>query len=254
MLDTVPGLPDARIVRTPAFDRIAAAAALVIPTGQTAVIHGPAGTGKRTAALTVLSTAGIPVHEIDLEPGMSSKDMARRMHRSVIGHEDVSERDLQDDLVDALAATPHLILIRHADRLTREAAGQLHWLHERPGSHWPLFLLGGPGTGAALGREAHLRGSVLQTVEVEPLRERVLMDTLQQLHPLLLGAGVGLLGQIDKSVCHGLIRHWITFLRIALHISSLAVAAGHPAPVLDRDLAKATIALLPTTITDRKNR
>jgi len=196
----------------------------------------------------------MPVHEIDLEPSMSSKDMVRRLHRAVVGHEDVSERDLQDDLIEALGVARCIMLIRHADRLTREASAQLHWLHERPGTCWPLFLLGGPGTGAALDREAHLRGSVLQTVEVEPLRERALMDVLQALHPLLLGAGVQLLGQIDKAVCHGILAHWITFLRVALHIQALAVEAGHPAPVLDRDLTRATIAHLPTTITHRKSR
>jgi DNA transposition AAA+ family ATPase len=253
MIDTIPDIPGARIVRTPAFDRIAAAVSLVTATGQTAVIHGQHGTGKRTATHAALATCGPPVHEIDLEPNMTSKDMVRRLHRAVIGHDDVSERDMQDDVIEALAATPRAVLIRRADRLTREASGQLHWLHENSGP-WPLLLLGGPSTGAALDREAYLRGSVLQTVEVEPLRDRALMDALQAMHPLLLGAGVGLLGQIDQAVCRGVLRHWTTFLRIALHIQTLAVHAGNPAPVLDLHLARATIAQLPTTITHRKNR
>lgn len=184
MTDTTTGMPSACIVRTPTFDRIAAAARLTIATGQTAVVSGMPGVGKRTATVTVLSESGLPVHDIDLEPGMSSKDIVRRLHHRVVGHDDVSERELQDDLVEALATAPQIVLVRHADRLTREAAGQLHWLHDRPGAHWPLFLIGGPGIDTALGREAHLLGSILQTVHVEPLKDRDLIDALQRMHPL----------------------------------------------------------------------
>lgn len=49
MIDTTPGVPGACIVRTPAFDRVAAAARLTVATGQTAVVSGPPGVGKRTA-------------------------------------------------------------------------------------------------------------------------------------------------------------------------------------------------------------
>jgi len=249
MIDTTTRVPGVSIVRTPAFDRVATAARLTIATGQTAVVSGLPGVGKRTATVAVLSDAGLPVHDVDLEPGMSSKDMVRRLHHRVVGHDDVSERELQDDLVEALAAAPQIVLVRHADRLTREAAGQLHWLHDRPRAHWPLFLIGGPGTDTALGREAHLHGSILQTVHVEPLKDRVLIDVLQEMHPLLLGAGAPLLTQIDHAVCHGVLGHWIKFLTVAQHIQSLSVAAGHDAPVLDADLARATIALLPKTLT-----
>lgn len=252
MIEQIPGA--SFVATVPAVAHIAAAAKLVLPLHSTAVVHGPPGTGKYSAARYVLQRTGVPVNEIDLEPAMSSKDMLRRIHRSVLGHEDVSERDLQDDLVDALAAIPRTIVIRHADRLTREAAGQLQWLHERPGATWSLFLVGSTGTGKALEREAHLRGSVLQTIEVTPLTGQTLLSTLQSMHPLLLGAGSAMLTDIDHKICHGVLQHWVKFLTVALHIRQLAVDAGNPAPVLDLDLARATHTLLPTTITARRHR
>lgn len=58
-----------------------------------------------------------------------------------------------------------------------------------------------------------------------------------------------MLTQIDHAVCHGVLGHRSKFLTVAQHIQALSVAAGHDAPVLDADLARATIALLPKTLT-----
>lgn len=238
----------ARLIRTPAFNDIADAADLVVPDFETAVIHGRAGTGKYTAAVTVLGERAEPLIEVDLEPGMSSKDLARRLYRAVVGHDDISERDLQDDLVRALAAQPRIVLVRRADRLTREAAGQLQWLHARPGRRWALFLLGGPGTGEAIAREAHLRGSVLRTIEVQPLHGAAGLHLIQQLHPLLRDAKPNLVKQVDDHVCHGVLRHWHIFLRIAQQIARQAEAVGNPCAVLTEDLAQATVSKLPSTV------
>ncbi len=140
------------------------------------------------------------------------------------------------------------MLVRHCDRLTREATGQLHWLHTHPDVRFPLLLIGGPSTGRALRTEAHLAGSVVQTVEVTPLEGRALLDAVQSLHMLLTGAGAELLTAIDKQVCRGLIRNWVTFLSVALHERDKIIARGAPAPVLGRELATIAVQAMPSTI------
>lgn len=248
MLDHLRLPEGTNIVAPPAVRDIAPAVDLAAAYGQTVVVHGGHGTGKYTAVKMALDVMGMPAFEFDLEPGMSSKAVVRRLHNALVGHDDVAERDLQDDVTEALAAAPRAVIVRHADRLTREAAGQLNWLHQHPACRFPLILVGGPAMGRALRAEAHLAGTVVQTVEVKPLTGREMLTTVQQLHLLLTGAGTELLTQIDKVVCHGVIRHWITFLTVALHIQSAAVASGKNVPVLSNELASATVYKMPTTI------
>lgn len=236
------------VVTLPAVHNIKPAVHLAAAYGQTVVVHGGHGTGKYTAVKMALATMNLPTIEFDLEPGMSSKAVVRRLHGALVGHDDVTERDLQDDVIEALAAAPRALIVRHADRLTREAAGQLNWLHQHPECRFPLILVGGPGMDRALRAEAHLAGTVVQTVEVKPLAGQDMLTAVQQLHLLLAGAGSELLTQIDKVTCHGVIRHWVTFLQVALFIRSAAIAAGRPAPVLSTELARATIHQMPATI------
>ena len=239
---------DTTAVTLPAVDKIASSISLAAGYGQAVVVHGPLGTGKYTATKMALNKLGLPAVELDLEPAMSSKAVVRRLHNALVGHDDVSERDLQDDVIEALATESRPVLVRHCDRLTREATGQLHWLHAHPDVRFPLLLVGGPATGRALRAEAHLAGNVVQTVEVTALDGRELLDAVQSLHMLLTGAGADLLAVIDKQVCRGLIRNWVTFLTVALHERDKIIAAGAPAPVLGRELATIAVRAMPTTL------
>lgn len=243
---------DTNVVELPPVRRIAAALQLAATYGQSVVVHGPHGTGKYTSVKMALSRTAFDVVDVDLEPAMSSKMVVRRLHTALVGHDDVSERDLQDDVVEALTDAPRVVVIRHADRLTREAAAQLNWLHQNPRCRFPMVLVGGPGMGRTLRAEAHMTASVIQTVEVTPLTGEALIVAVQQMHDLFAGAGVQLLTAIDQAVCHGIIRNWAMFLTVATFIRDTAVAAGKPAPVLGSELARATIHQMPATITKLK--
>ena len=247
MTTRLPGTDEAKLVRTPALSRIEAAAALVVPHHEILVVHGEHGTGKNTAVDTYLAGQPHPVIDLELQPRQSSKDIVRWLHDRVVAADVLPERDLQDDLVEALAAEQRIVVVRHAHRLSAEAAGQLQWLHARPGHAWSLFLIGGPRTGAAISRDPLLRGAVTATVEVKPLKGDELLGVLQSMHPLFLGAGVELLTEIDSRVCHGLLRNWARFLQHAIHLRDLVTAHGSDAPVLDRRFAKAVVQSLPTT-------
>lgn len=247
------GTEEANVVRTPAFAAVRATADLVVPRHEIAVIHGPHGVGKRTALHAYLDDQPLPVTTVTLAGGESSKRMLQHLHDRIVTRDDLPERDLQDDLVEALVLEPRLIVIEHAHRLTVEAASQLEWLHARPGQQSAYFLVGGPGTGKAIGRDPVLWEAVCTTLEVTPLTGEDLFRALQSMHELFLGAGTELLAEIDSRVCHGLLGHWARFLQHAVHLRDRLVASGHDQPVLDRTFARAVLQTMPTTTLRKKS-
>jgi hypothetical protein len=246
-MTTLVGTEDAATVRTPVWPAIEAAAALVVPRHEIAMIYGPHSTGKRTALHACLSTHTLPVIRVALSGAESGRRLARLLHDQVVMTEDLPERDLQDDLAEALSEQPRIIVIENAHRLTVEAANQVEWLHGRPGQQAAFFLVGGPGTPKTIGKDPLLWDATCATVEVRPLEGEALVRVLQSMHDLFLGAGADLLTEIDTRVCHGVIGYWRRFLQHALHLRAQLVEAGHNAPVLDRTFTRAVIASMPAT-------
>ncbi|MBN1093445.1 hypothetical protein JKP75_13255 [Blastococcus sp. TML/M2B] len=246
------GLEEARVVRTPAFARIADTAALVVPRHEIALIHGPHSTGKRTALNTWLAGQELPVARLTLAGNESGRKLLQLLHDQVIAPDDLPERDLQDDLVEALAAQPRIVVVEHTERCTAEAAGQIEWLHGRPGQQAAWFLLGGPQAAKAIGRDPLLWDAICATVEVAPLTDEVLLRALRGMHDLFAGADTDLLTEIDTRVCHGVLGRWSRFLQHAIHLRDQAVALGRERPVLDRPFAKAVLASMPATVLKKR--
>lgn len=256
MLDLAPDHA-VEIVATPATGAVEQALRFVIDDAGIALIHGPVGTGKCTAVNMALRREELPITEIDLPVSYTAKEVVRWLHDAIAVTNDLNElpiRDLQDDLVEMLNANPRVVAVRNAERLSREAAAHLQWLHDRPGANWPLVLVGAPSSVRAVERDALLRCRVTQTVAVKPLASNDLVATLQSMHPLLFGPGGDLLLEIDSRVCHGVLANWMHFLRIAFYIRDQAIAAGRDAPLLDRTLAKAVLAKMPSFTHARKSR
>lgn len=248
------GLDEAQVVRTPVFEKLDDTDGFVIPRHEILVIDGDHGVGKTTLTEDFASRQTLPVHTVELGPKQSSRDMVRVLHAATTtGDEtdDLPERDLQDDLLQVLAG-PRIVIVRNAQRLGGEGAAQLEWLHSHRHTAWTLILEGGPGTAAAVERDALLRGRVASTLTVPTLTGTPLLRALQGMHPLFLGADTDLLAEINARVCRGVLRHWARILQIALHIQHQALAKGREVPVLDRTFAKAVLAQLPTTITKKR--
>jgi hypothetical protein len=245
-MTTLAGTEEVQLVSTPAVVNVSRAAEFVVPRHEVLVVHGAYGTGKATAVHAYLDHQPLPVTWLDMLPNQSARDLVRRLHDQVLNPEILSERDRQDDLVEALRQD-RIVVVRHAHRLSSEAAGMLQWLHARPAHAWTMVLIGGPQTGKAIALDPLLRGAVASTVEVKPLNGTELMDALQSMHPMLLGAGTELLSEIDSRVCHGLLGDWARFLQHAIHLRDRITARGDDPPVLDRHFAKAVLAAMPTT-------
>lgn len=254
MVAGMAGLESARVVRTPAFAELDDIGAFVVRHAEILSIDGDPGVGKTTLTTDWASRQSVPVTPISLPPKQSSRDIVRLLHAAIAADTDMaglSERDLQDDLV-ALLESPRVFVIRNVQRLSAEAAGQLEWLHSHPRAAFALVLEGGPGTAAAIERDALLRGRIARTLTVPALRGRVLLDTLRNMHDLFLAADADLLVEIDTRVCRGVLRHWGRFLQSAIDLQHQAATAGRPVPVLDRTFAKAVLATLPATMTRKR--
>jgi len=242
------GLDEARIVRTPATQRIEDMAALVVPRHEIALVHGPHGTGKRTALNSWLAGQRLPVARVTLAGNESGRKLLSQLHDQVIAPDDLPERDLQDDLVEALAAQPRIVVVEHTERLTAEAAGQLEWLHGRPGQQAAWILVGGPQAAKAIGKDPLLWEAVCATVEVTPLKDDDLLRAVRAMHDLFAGADTTVLAKIDNQLCRGVLGRWARYLQHALHLRDRLLEAGRERPVLDQTFASAVTATMPATL------
>jgi hypothetical protein len=255
MVTLLNGLEGARVARTPAFDQLDEAGAFALPLRELIVVHGEHWAGKTVLTDTFLSRQSLPHTILELPPKPSSKDIVRWLHRSICGNDEarqLSERDLQDDLVIALAE-PRIITVRHVQRLTAEATGQLEWLHSHQRTDFALLMEGGPGTGAVIKREAALLGRIAKTVHVARLETALLLPALHEMHDLFLGAETDLLVEIDNRALHGLLGNWARFLQAALHLRTTVAATGKPVPNFNRNFAKAILAALPTSTVRKRS-
>lgn len=239
------GLTHSRVVRTPALIDIEQAARFVVPRAETLLVHGPQGTGKNVAVEAYLAGQPLPVTRLLLPPGQSSKDIARWLYHELIGVDQLPERSLQDDLTRILAPQQRIVVVRHVERLTKEAAHQLAYLHEQPNRRWTLLLIGGPGTKSAMGRGSALAAHASLDVHVPPLKADQLLQVVRGMHDLLQAADTDLLARIDATACHGVLQSWARFLQLAVHLRDTAIQRGQPAPVLNSKLAKAVLASMP---------
>lgn len=235
-----------KVQATPAVREVALTADYVLPRREVMVVHGAIGTGRATAIRAHLESQPLPWHQVDLSPSQNAIKISTWLYRQVATKADLPLRDLQDDLVEALAEQDRIIVMRHAERLTNEAAGQLQWLHDHPDTRFALILIGDESVGRAVQRDPLLGHAVTGTVHVKPLTDHVLLRVLQGLHPLFLNADPALLTAIDAQVCHGNLARWIKLLDRAQWLCGhdpKAPVGGHRH--LDKRLAQATIASLP---------
>jgi hypothetical protein len=243
----VEDLAGARLAVTPATRRIGESTDYVVPSAQVGCIIGPVGVGKSTALRAVLDRRGTPTTWIDLPAVYTAKELIQSIYLDVVGDpEEFDQRDLQDDLVVELAGSGRVVVIANGERLSKEAAGQLEWLHSRSAG-WGLYFVGLPTTLTRIATEPHLLAALVDTVELGPLSTTELHTVLPDIHDLFLGADRVLIDAIDKHL-KGNLGLWMKFLHRALHIRALAEQAGRPVPSLDVDLARATLKGITATV------
>lgn len=229
------------IVGTPAIAAVREAAKYVVDRAGALVVYGDHGTGRTTAVRAYLERQELPWHVIDLPPNPDELKITGLIYRAIVGPDHLPLREMQDDLVDALQAERRVIVLRHAERLTSRAAGQIQWLHDRPGAMWTLILIGDSDVGTAVRRDPLLAHTITSAVQVRPLTDRDLLRVVQSLDSLFMNADPRLLLAIDKQRCKGNLATWSRFLDCAQWLT-----AHHPDPTdplrkLDKQLAQAAL-------------
>jgi hypothetical protein len=250
----LPGLEtEANTVRTRYFAQITAQLHFTTTFHGTMVVAGADGAGKRFPLMTCLQEQPLPHHVVVLPATVSAKDMVQLIYEAVHANDDVfALRDMQDELIETLSGEPRIIVIDGVDRLSQQAADQLHYLHGRANATWALVLLGGPKAVRAITTSAALRGDVIAAVEILPLTGDELLRAVRGLHQLFLTPPDELILTVDMHVCRGRMKNWARFLQGALYLRRLATDRGEEPPTLDVDLAKAVVALMPTLKTPKR--
>lgn len=239
----------ARLADTSARHVIGDAVNYVLPSGQIGLITGPVGVGKSTSLRSALEVYPTNPAWLSIPPAYSPRDLVGWLHSRVMGPDltDLPQRDLQDDLINELSSNPRPIVITHAERLTKEAAGQLEWLHSlSPG--WPLFLVGIAGTRERIGTEPHLQAQISCDIEVRSLNKDELLRVLPAIHDIFFTASRQLIVELDSHF-KGNLGSWMRFLHSCLAINELAKSRGLHAHELDAELAKAALHQLLTRTT-----
>lgn len=231
----------ARLAETSARRVIREAVEYVAYTAQIGVLCGSVGVGKSTAVRSTLRTTH-PEHVwVALPSAYSPRDLVGWLHRNIVGPDfsGLVQRDLQDDLIAELTTNPRPVVIANAERLTKEAAGQLEWLHTlSPG--WPLFLVGVTGTRELISTEPHLQAQVSAHIEVRPLSTNELLHVLPNIHDLFFTASRELIVNLD-SYFKGNLGEWMKFLQSCQTLNRMALARGREPLPLNSELAKAAL-------------
>ncbi len=236
-------IPDAHFTPTPASLAIESTVRRFSRHPGICTIRGSIGTGKRTALRLALDGAEQPSVWVSLPPAYGTRDLISDLYTQVVGpSEDFTQRQLQDDLLDALRSHPRAICILNAERLTLEASGQLHWLQDRVGSPWSLYLVGLPDLTSVLNRQPHLREGLDATISIKPIPSEDVPAVLARIHSLFAATDRALLMEIDSRVCKGNLGRWIRFLHTCL---DLAQQARIEPVILDVTLARAVLKELP---------
>lgn len=235
----------ATVVPHPATPEIRARVAFTARDGGTMVVAGPRGTGKRIALAAALAGQPLPYQFVTMPPAPSEHRLMSVLITEILGdREDYELRDMQDDLVDALGRESSILVIDQAQELSTKAASQLQYLHTRPAACWTLVLLGSEDLERASTTSARLRGDIIASAEVAPLKGDDLMRALRGMHASFGISDPKLLKLIDHEYCFGLLRRWGLFLQHALDLAG-ATEPDSRSPEITLSLAKAATALMP---------
>lgn len=235
----------AAIVPHPSTPEIRARLGFTTRNAGTMVVAGPRGSGKRIALAAALASQHLPYQLVPMPPAPSENRLMSVLTGAVLGDRDDYElRDMQDDLVEALGRESSILVIDQAQELTTKAASQLQYLHARPGANWTLVLLGSDDLDRASSTSARLRGDIIATAEVHPLKGDDLVRALRGMHASFGLSDPKLLKLIDQDYCFGLLRRWGIFLQHALELTH-ATEPDSPPPEIVLSLARAVTALMP---------
>ncbi len=187
-------------------------------------LTGVSGTGKTFTLEELLrGRADIRVVWIEVQVKPTMLSIARAVALALLGEVPTGSRHelsyrLQDVLVDQPGGKPLVLVLDEAQRLNRECAEYLRYLHDPHSTRFAMVLAGGNGCWETIRREPMLHSRVHEPVFFKPLGEKALLQMLPNYHAMYEHADPELLLQVDQQRCHGILRDWSAFTASAAQL------------------------------------
>lgn len=187
-------------------------------------LTGVSGTGK-TFTLEELLRGRQDLHvvwiEVQVKPTMLS--IARAIALQLLGEIPTGSRHelsyhLQDVLVDRPDGRTLVLIFDEAQRLNRECAEYLRYLHDPHNTRFAMVLAGGNGCWETIRREPMLHSRVHEPVFFKPLSDHAVIEALPNYHAMYRDAEPELLLWVNQERCRGILRHWSAFTASAIQL------------------------------------
>lgn len=212
----VPGLHD---VQSSALDRVGTRMVLTSRSRSIMAIWGQSGVGKsfataRGAELCASDTdSPAQIVWLTLTTDTQGKPLLRDLFPQITGTDPAQRataRQLESQLMTALADTHRLIVLDEAHLVRPGAMALLRGLHDHPDSDFGLVLVGMPSLMSTLAPEMQTR--VQTRVEMTPMADSVIVEILCAYHDVFATADPDLLVMLNRTRARGEFRWWAQFL------------------------------------------
>jgi len=208
------GLPDTRLVPTPAFMTVDAAVQRIQADAGVLIVHGPTGTGKRTAIGYWSDKPGVHPERIafanppdlwELSDYVASIVLADTSRRNLI--------ELQQKIIAKLSLEPRPIWI-DPDRMTAAGVRLIRHIWEESGGSSPIFIsCTDPGFARVANDRVLLDNA--HVIRFRTLTKPEVVTWIPGYHPIYNDAPDQWLIFIDDRYAHGFLSRWQTFTRTA---------------------------------------
>jgi type II secretory pathway predicted ATPase ExeA len=186
------------------------------------LVSGDPGLGKTTALQVLLPQTRIPARYVELRVAARGLSVMRSVVTALGGVPPTRGDELVEFACELVANRRLLLVVDEAHQMNLEAMQAFRYLWDRPDSDFGLVLSGKTFRGLRT-KAPELDSRVSRRVMFEPLKGGDLLSALRKLHPLLGGAPVDLLREIDRQYPKGELRLWVHLLG---HAVPFAEAAG----------------------------
>lgn len=207
----------AKLINTDAFRLTQHVAAQAADSGAVAGFFGAPGTGKTYAVDHFVTTGNIDYVWITSAPKPTPREIFEELIFELDGTTATGNtRQLRRDCQDLLAERQRIVVVDEAQYLSTMWLQQLRTLHDAGLGQWALFLVGGTGTGATIGRHPELGSRLSYQVDFRALKGKDLHAALAEYHPVLAATDTKILDSInERDGFNGNLRRWVTFIRNA---------------------------------------
>lgn len=202
-------IPDARFVSTSSYELLAGGVEEACEDIGITVAYGNPGAGKTFALrVAILNKCPLPVTWFEPEHRPTLLALTEQLLHALGERDLVGRRRVLVRPLIKLLATPRLIVVDEAQRLTAECIDHLRYLSDRPDTHFALALAGGVKCLEVLNTEPQLARRCPLKVEFTRLDPDEVVDYMPRYHPMYQGLEPRLLHRIDDEYAHGMIGLW----------------------------------------------